>query len=55
MTIEQDCIRGQHTCEKNVNTQFTEISNECGDGPNDRTTSSGEGRTTSEGECRTIA
>lgn len=56
MTIEQDCIRGNHTCEKNVQTQFEPtVISECGDGPNDRITSDGQGRTTSEGECRTIA
>lgn len=55
MTIEQDCIRGNHTCEKNVQTQFTDTNNECGDGINDRITSDGEGRVTSEGECRTTA
>lgn len=56
MTIEQDCIRGNHTCEKNVQTQFTaSAGGECGDGINDRITSGGEGRVTSEGECRIIA
>lgn len=56
MTIEQDCIRGNHACEKNVQTQFTpSTSNECGDGINDRKTSGGEGRATSDGQCRTIA
>lgn len=56
MTIEQDCIRGNHTCEKNVQTQFEPSSGtECGDGVNDRTTSDGEGRVTSDGQCRTIA
>jgi hypothetical protein len=47
--------QSNHTCELNVETQFTNTDQECGDGINDRTISSGEGRTTSEGECRTIA
>lgn len=47
--------QSNHTCELNVETQFTDQEDEeCGDGINDRTISSGEGRTTSEGECRTI-
>jgi len=55
MEFESNSIRGNHECQLNVDTQFSDATIECGDGINDRTTSSGEGRTTSEGECRTIA
>lgn len=52
--FESDISINNHTCEINVETQFT-ADNECGDGVKDRITSDGEGRVTSEGECRTIA
>lgn len=53
MIVEQNSIQSNNVCEKNVETQFTD-DEACGQGINDRVTSSGEGRVTSDGECRVI-
>lgn len=52
--FESDMSMNNHTCEMNVETQFT-ADQECGSGANDRITSDGEGRVTSDGQCRIIA
>jgi hypothetical protein len=55
MEFESDSIRGNHECQLNVDTQFSDATIECGDGILDRVTSDGHGRTTSDGQCRIIA